>query len=84
MLAGRVQALFLIALVVTIAGGLGLIAGGARPREALQFVYAVVAFGALPVANSLTQRAGPRARGLAAFVATLVILVVMARLFGTG
>jgi hypothetical protein len=83
-LAGRIQALLLIALAVTIAGGLGLLAGGARPREALHFVYAVVAIGALPVANSLTQRAGPRARGVATLAAVLVILVVIARLFGTG
>ena len=80
----RVQAILLIVLGVTIAGGLGLLAGGARPREALHFVYAVVAIGALPVAGSLSQRAGPRGRGLATLAAVVVILVVIARLFGTG
>jgi hypothetical protein len=82
--AGRFEALLLLVLAVTIAGGLGLVAGGGGPREALHFVYAVLAIGALPVASSLTQRAGPRARALATLAATLVILIVIARLFGTG
>ena len=82
--AGRLEALLLVALFVTIAGGLGLVAGGGGPREALHFVYAVVAIGALPIANSITRRAGLRVRALATLTAVLVMLIVIVRLFGTG
>jgi hypothetical protein len=71
-------------LVVAIAGGLGLLVGGARPRELLHFVYAVVVLSALPIAGVLSKEASPRARGLANVVGALVALVVVARLFGTG
>jgi len=82
--AGRFEALFLIVLGASIAGGLGLLAGGGRPGEVLHFVYAIVALGALPVANSLAKRTGSRAQGLTTLVAAVVTLAVIARLFGTG
>ena len=69
---------------LAIAGGLGLLVGGARPRELLHFVYAIVVLSALPIAGPLTKEASPRARGLAGVVGALVALVVVARLFGTG
>jgi hypothetical protein len=83
-LAERLGQIFLIALVVTVAGGLGLLAGGARPREILHFVYAIVALGAVPVADSMARRAGPRPRAIASLVGALVALAVIARLFQTG
>ena len=83
-MAGRLEAVLLIAVGATIAGGLGLLVGGGRPREALHFVYAVIAFAALPVANSIGRRSGPRAQALVALAAAAVILVVILRLFGTG
>jgi hypothetical protein len=84
LLAERLQRLFILALVVTVAGGLGLLVGGGRPREILHFVYAIVALGALAVADSIAHRAGPRLRGTASLVGALVALAVIARLFGTG
>ena len=83
-MSGRLEAVLLIAVGATIAGGLGLLVGGGRPREALHFVYAVIAFAVLPVANSIARRSGPRAQAWVALAAAAVILVVMLRLFGTG
>ena len=83
-LAERLETLFILALVVTVAGGLGLLAGGGRPREILHFVYAVVALGAVAVADSIARRTGPRQRGIATLIGALIALVVIARLFQTG
>ena len=82
--AERLEQAYLLALVVTLAGGLGLLAGGARPGEILHFVYAIVALGALAVADSISRRAGPRQRGIANLIGALVALAVIARLFQTG
>lgn len=83
-LTSRVETLLLLALVITSAGGLGLMAGGARPREPLHFVYAALALAALPVANSFAGRWEPRRLAVATLLAALVVLAVVARLFGTG
>jgi hypothetical protein len=80
----RIEALLVLALVVTSAGGLGLLAGGARPREVLHFIYAVVALGAIPLINSLARRAIPRTQGIAGLLGALVALVVIVRLANTG
>jgi Flp pilus assembly protein protease CpaA len=80
----RFEQLLTLVLVVTMAGGLGLLAGGARPREVLHFVYAAIAVGAVPVADSLSRHGDPRRRGIATCVGALVALVVILRLFGTG
>jgi hypothetical protein len=80
----RIEQIFLIAIVVTGAGGLGLLVGGGRPKEILHFVYAIVALGAMPVANSLSRRMSPRGQGVTSLVGAGVALVVVARLFGTG
>ncbi len=83
-LADRLQTVLLIALLVTVAGGLGLLVGGGGPGEALHFVYAIVVVGAMPIARSLSRGASPRTQGIAGVVGALVSLVVVARLFGTG
>ncbi len=83
-MAGRLEAVLLSAVGATIAGGLGLLVGGARPREQLHLVYAGIAFAVLPVANSIARRSGPRTQAWVALAATAVILVVILRLFGTG
>jgi hypothetical protein len=82
--AERLEQLVVIALFVTVAGGLGLLVGGARPREILHFVYAIVALGALAVADSISRRAGPRVRGIASLLGALVALAIITRLFQTG
>jgi len=58
--------------------------GGARPRELLHFVYAVVALAALPISTSVSARWEPRRRGMATVIGALVGLAVIVRLFGTG
>lgn len=80
----QLEGLLTLVLVVTAAGGLGLLVGGARPRELLHFVYGVIAIGAVPVADSLTRQADPRPRAIATLIGALVSLVVVLRLFGTG
>jgi hypothetical protein len=82
--AERLEQLVILALFVTLAGGLGLLAGGGGPREILHFVYSIVALGALPIAGSLSRRANPRRRAIATVVGALVALAVIARLFQTG
>ena len=80
----RLEGVLLLMLVVTSAGGLGLLAGGGRPREVLHFVYAIVVLGAVPIAATMSMRASARTRGLASLTGAIVALVVVARLFGTG
>ena len=66
------------------AGGLALLVGGHRPREWLHLVYALVALGLIPLADSLVAQASPRRRALARLLGALVAAVVIARLFATG
>lgn len=80
----RLQGLLLVALSVTVAGGLGLLAGGARPRELLHFVYALLAVGALPVAASISRGWDAARVRIATLIAALVALVAVLRLFATG
>lgn len=80
----RLNGILLVLLSTTIAGGLGILVGGARPHEPLHFVYAVVAVGAIPIGDALSVRASARARGLASLAGAIVGLIVVARLFGTG
>lgn len=83
-IAERLNQLLLLVVVVAGAGGLGLFVGGARPAEPLHFVYAIVALGILPLADSLSRRTQPRARGIATVAGALVALIVIFRLFETG
>jgi hypothetical protein len=82
--AAWIGGLLLLLLLVTIAGGLGLFIGGARPRELLHLVYAVIGLGAVPVAESISAKASPRGQAAATLAGAVVALVVVARLFGTG
>ena len=83
-LASRLQGLLLLVTAVTAAGGLGLLAGGARPRELLHLVYAAVAITALPVSTSISTHWGPGRRGLVTILGVLVTLISIQRLFATG
>ncbi len=82
--AGRLEGLALLAIGLTIAGGLGLLLGGARPREPLHFLYAVIAIGALPIATSLSTRWEPRRAAIAVLLGALLALVAILRSFATG
>jgi hypothetical protein len=73
-----------ILLGMTAAGGLALLAGGQRPRELLHLVYALLAFGLVPLADFLAAQARPRRRALARLGGALVAAGVIARLFATG
>ncbi len=73
-----------VLLGMTAAGGLALLAGGQRPKEFLHLVYALLALGLVPLADSLTAQASPRRRALARFLGALVAAGVIARLFATG
>ena len=80
----RLRGVAIIALIVTIAGGLGLLLGGARPRELLHVVYAAIAVGALPVAASISRSWDSRRIRIATLIGTLIMLVAVLRLFATG
>jgi hypothetical protein len=74
----------LIAILVTAAGGLGLLTGGSGPHDSLHLLYGVLALGALPVAGTFSRNASLRRAALIALVARVVLLVVLLRLFQTG
>jgi hypothetical protein len=78
------SATVMILLGMAAAGGLALLLGGHRPTEWLHLVYALVAFGLVPLADSLTIQAIPRRRALARLLGALVAAVVIVRLFATG
>ena len=80
-LLGRVT---LLVLVVTSAGGLGILLAGGGPHEPLHLLYAVLAIGSLPVADSLARAAGPRWRAVVTLVAAAVLFVLILRLIQTG
>jgi hypothetical protein len=83
-LAARITGIVLLLLGVTVASGLGMLVAGVHPRKELHFVYALLAFGAIPVANALGSRGSPRRRALLTLVGALFGLVVIVRLFMTG
>jgi hypothetical protein len=56
--AERTRAAALLAVAMTAAGGLALLAGGHRPAEWLHVVYAVLAFGLVPVADNAAAAVG--------------------------
>jgi hypothetical protein len=78
------ETIVLIVILVTAAGGLGLLTGGAGPHDSLHLLYGVLAFGALPVAGTFTKNSSPRRAGLIAVLARVVLLVLLLRLFQTG
>jgi hypothetical protein len=83
-LADRLEVVVLIALVITSAGGLGMLIGGSGPGEPLHFLYAILALGSLPVSNSLSRNASPRRQASITLAAAMVAIVLIARLFQTG
>ena len=66
------------------AGGLALLLGGRRPAEWLHLIYALLALGLIPLAESLTTQASPRRQALARLLGALVAAVLILRLFATG
>jgi hypothetical protein len=83
-LAGVGSATVIILLGMAAAGGLALLLAGHRPREWLHLLYALLAFGLIPLADSLTTQASPRRQALARLLGALIAGVVILRLFATG
>lgn len=83
-LAERLDQVVLLVLLVTSAGGLGVVAGGGGPANSLHYVYTVVALALLPLASTFTRGRSARVRAGATVVAAIVALVVVLRLFQTG
>ena len=82
--ASRASGALLLLVAVTAAGGLALLAGGHRPREFLHLLYAVLAFGAVPLADTISRGWSPRGRALARLAGALVGVALIVRLFATG
>jgi hypothetical protein len=80
----RLEAAVLITLVITSAGGLGMLIGGARPTEPLHVLYAILALGSLPLARSFSRRTDPRRSALIMLGAVAVAIVLIVRLFQTS
>lgn len=76
--------IFVVAVGVSAAGGLGIVAGGGAPSDVLHFVYAVLAFAISPSAALMARSRTPRVRALTTLVAALITAVVVLRLFQTG
>jgi hypothetical protein len=82
--AARSLAVVLVLVVMAAAGGLALLVGGHRPHEWWHAMYAGFAFAMIPLADSITLRAGPRWKALARLIGALIALEVIVRLFQTG
>jgi hypothetical protein len=81
----RTRAALLLMVGLTASSGLALLVTGKRPEEWLHVVYALLAFGLVPIADNATSAFGTdRGKGLVRFGGGLVSLVVLARLFQTG
>ena len=83
-MAARITGTVLLLLGVTAASGLGMFVAGVHPRKDLHFVYALLAFGAVPLADALGRRGSPRRRALITVAGALFGLVLIVRLFTTG
>lgn len=83
-LASAASNILLLVLAVTMAGGLGILLGGGRPRELLHFVYAGLALASVLIADSVARRSTPRRRALARLAGALIGAAIIVRLFGTG
>ena len=82
--ASRSSDVLLLLFLATGAGGLALLAGGHRPKEGLHYLYGLLAFGAVPVADSLAGRWTPRRTAMARLAGAVVGLGLIFRLFATG
>jgi hypothetical protein len=76
--------LSLVLVGMTSAAGLAMLVRSERPSEGLHFLYAILAFGLVPIADSITSNASPRRRALARLTGAMLALGIVARLFATG
>jgi hypothetical protein len=80
----QLNRIMILVLVVTSAGGLGILLAGGGPHEALHFLYAILAIGTLPIADSFARKSSPRRRAVITLIAAIVLFALLARLFQTG
>jgi hypothetical protein len=82
--AAPLDALVLVVIAMNAVVGGGFLVGGRAPRELLHYVYALVAFAAMPVADFVALRWDDRSRGYARLLGAIVGVVVIIRSFATG
>lgn len=82
--AAPLDALVLVVIAMNAVVGGGFVVGGQGPRELLHYVYAFVAFAAMPVADFVALRWDHRRRGYARIVGAAVGVIVVIRSFATG
>jgi hypothetical protein len=83
--AARTRAAVLLMVGLTASSGLALVVTGSRPQEWLHALYAVLAFGLIPVAdNAAVAFRSERGKGLVRLGGSIVTIVVLTRLFQTG
>lgn len=80
----RFQAAVVSMLLVGSAGGLILLATGARPADGLHLLYAAIALAVVPLARSFTRRPGGRGAAALLLAAFVALGAVLYRLFTTG
>lgn len=81
----RTRSATLVAVGATAAGGIALVLTGHHPNEWLHVIYAVLAFGLIPVADNVANEFDSnRGKGLTRLGGGLAALVVLLRLFATG
>ena len=77
------RALFALVALQALTGAL-VYGGGRRPAESLHFLYAAFALGVLPAASSFAREAPPKGRAWTLAAASVLLLLLLLRLFGTG
>jgi hypothetical protein len=82
--AAPLDALVLVVIAMNAVVGVGFVIGGRGPRELLHYLYAFVAFAALPVADFVALRWDDRSRAYARIAGAAVGIVVVIRSFATG
>ncbi|MHB8604849.1 MAG: hypothetical protein ACYDCK_06290 [Thermoplasmatota archaeon] len=82
--ANTLGGLVLVMAALTAAGGLAIFALGARPKEWLHFLYAVLIFAIVPIIDRFAVEGTPRAHGIARAAGAALGLVLYWRLFVTG
>jgi len=73
-----------VAFGLQVAGGVVLLAVGARPRESLHLLYGLAALALLPLVTTFASEAPPRPRAWVLVSACLILMVLAWRLATTG
>jgi hypothetical protein len=55
-----------------------------HPQESLHYLYAILAFGLVPVTDNIAEHGGLRTRAVWRLLGASIVLAVIVRLFATG